>query len=165
LQDDGASVLSASTPSAFADLPMPSSPVLENTFFPSSIPPKMKSLSAKFVASRIMAIAPAYVQYHQKILEHGFDGETVSTFAGQSYRDVSQQLEILGISTKLERDRIASELGKLFDPRTLTHSAASEESSTPLVSTTLHPFGNSAARFFSIAYMYCCAGSSNSLEK
>ena len=86
--------------------------------FPSSAPPELKSLSAEAVALRINAIAPAYQLYHERIIYQGYDGEMISTFAGRPFADVSQELQILGVNSKSHRDRIVSDLCKLFDPRT-----------------------------------------------
>ena len=104
--------------STMREQPLVSSPMSAKDVFPSSAPPELKLLSAETVALRINAIAPAFQQYHQCFIDHGFDGEMVSTFAGRRFADVSQDLEILGVNSKLQRDRIVAELCKLFDPQT-----------------------------------------------
>ena len=104
--------------STMREQPLVSSPMSAKDVFPSSAPPELKSLSAETVALRIDAIAIGFKDYHQSIIEKGYDGLMVSTFAGRRFADVSQDLQILGVHSQPLRDRIVVELNKLFDPQT-----------------------------------------------
>jgi hypothetical protein len=111
LQSDTANELSVSTPKA------QETPV--KALFSIAVPPELSSVSAEFVASRIKAIAPAYAQFYKTFIEHGFDGKMVSSFAGRSCDEVSEDLEALGVKSKVHRDRIVMELVSLFERQTL----------------------------------------------
>jgi hypothetical protein len=111
----------ASPPASAPLAPQPSvsPPAPVPGFFPTSFPPELKTLSAPTVASRIKAIAPVYGQYFQMFVSQGFDGETISTFAGMSFKEVSQNLEAAPyrMEQKVHRDRVVIEFNKLFDAK------------------------------------------------
>jgi len=104
--------------STMREQPLVSSPMSAKDVFPSSAPPELTLLSAETVALRIDAIAIGFKDYHQSIIDKGYDGLMVSTFAGRRFADVSQDLQILGVHSQPLRDRIVVELNKLFDPQT-----------------------------------------------
>ena len=111
LQSDTANEQSFSTPKA--------QEMRAKAVFSIAVSPELSSLSAEFVASRIKAIAPAYAQFYKTFIEHGFDGKMVSSFAGRSCDDVSEDLEVLGVRSKVHRDRIVMELVSFFERQTL----------------------------------------------
>ncbi len=122
--------------STMREQPLVSSPMSAKDVFPSSAPPELISLSAETVALRIDAIAIGFKDYHQSIIDKGYDGLMVSTFAGRRFADVSHDLQILGVHSQPLRDRIVVEFNKLFDPLTYPiQTAAAVQPSTASVRT------------------------------
>jgi hypothetical protein len=121
--------------------------------FPSFFPPGLPRLSAQDVASRVKSIAPAYDQFYQIFVDHGFDGEVVSSYAGKNHSELLHDLGNLGIKTNVQRFKILSELGNLFNPQTYeTLTSASIELITTTARDPFFTLRCSAAPYFSLLY-------------
>jgi hypothetical protein len=110
----------------------------------------LKTLTAHTVASRIKAIGPVFGQYFQLFFDQAFDGKMISTFAGRSFSEVSQELESIGVGQKLHRDRVMNELSELFDAQTYPIQAAA--GAQPLPS----PVRNSPHTPSCAVHLTCC---------
>ena len=115
-------------PSAAPTVP-PSSP---SSFFPSTFAPELKALSAQTVASRIKAIAPAYENYYQTLLDEGYDGKMLETFSGKADGDVIRNLTKIGVQSH-HVERIVSAFKELFKPETYPIQAAAGTLVSPSV--------------------------------